>query len=681
MARPTDSNEQLLCSFCGKSQRQVKKLIAGPGVYICDECIDLCNEIIDEELAPTPMFDLEKLPKPREIYEVLDEYVIGQETSKRTLSVAVYNHYKRVQMMQSGDSDVELQKSNILLLGPTGCGKTLLAQTLARILNVPFAIADATALTEAGYVGEDVENILLKLIQAADYDVKKAETGIIYIDEVDKIARKADNPSITRDVSGEGVQQALLKILEGTAASVPPQGGRKHPHQEFLTIDTTNVLFVCGGAFANLDKVIERRIGHKGVGFGAAIEAPADRDTGEVFEKCLPEDLIEYGLIPEFIGRLPVMSAVHQLTREDLVSILVEPRNALVKQFQRFFSFDGIELVFAEESLDGGRRAGAGAQHRRARPALDHRGDPARGPVRAALAARREEVRGHARDRRAGPPPDARHRGRPRGRGSGETAHAASARRVGVAPVHDEFRVQVRAQAPGEVLDALKALAGERRRSPRAAAARDHARGRSRLPVRRLRTGRRTRARGRAGRRWPQRGDRRRGHACCAGIRWRSAGRTPRRRCPPARPSAQPSTRAWSSSRPRSREQAGRRRVGGARHAAHPPRRALPSPSACAARGSPPSSSGAICWWAPTTRTTPRRWPSGCASRRQRAARFIAEGNGLSYWQHTAPLRLPRRDRQLTYTHAPMGERFGETGESHPLRARGGRAADHRALA
>ncbi len=351
MARPTDTNEQLLCSFCGKSQRQVKKLIAGPGVYICDECIDLCNEIIDEELTAAPSFDLENLPKPREIYDVLDEYVVGQETSKRTLSVAVYNHYKRVQMMQATDSDVELQKSNILLLGPTGCGKTLLAQTLARILNVPFAIADATALTEAGYVGEDVENILLKLIQAADYDVKKAETGIIYIDEVDKIALKADNPSITRDVSGEGVQQALLKILEGTQASVPPQGGRKHPHQEFLTIDTTNILFICGGAFANLDQVIERRIGHKGVGFAAAIEAKSDHDSGEVFEHCLPEDLIQYGLIPEFIGRLPVISAVHQLTRDDLISILVEPRNALVKQFQRFFSFDGIELVFAEESL------------------------------------------------------------------------------------------------------------------------------------------------------------------------------------------------------------------------------------------------------------------------------------------------------------------------------------------
>ncbi len=351
MTRPTDSNEQLLCSFCGKSQRQVKKLIAGPGVYICDECIDLCNEIIDEELSSAPSFDLENLPKPREIYQVLDEYVVGQDASKRTLSVAVYNHYKRVQMMQAGEGEVELQKSNILLLGPTGCGKTLLAQTLARILNVPFAIADATALTEAGYVGEDVENILLKLIQAADYDVKKAETGIIYIDEADKIARKGDNPSITRDVSGEGVQQALLKILEGTQASVPPQGGRKHPHQEFLTIDTTNILFVCGGAFAELDKVIERRIGRQGIGFGAAIESKETYDSGAVLQQCLPEDLIHYGLIPEFIGRLPVMASVHQLTRDDLVSILVEPRNALVKQFQRFFSFDNIELVFADDSL------------------------------------------------------------------------------------------------------------------------------------------------------------------------------------------------------------------------------------------------------------------------------------------------------------------------------------------
>jgi ATP-dependent Clp protease ATP-binding subunit ClpX len=351
MARPTDSNEQLLCSFCGKSQRQVKKLIAGPGVYICDECIDLCNEIIDEELTAPPSFDIESLPKPREIYDVLDEYVVGQEDSKRTLSVAVYNHYKRVQMMQSEDSDIELQKSNILLLGPTGCGKTLLAQTLARILNVPFAIADATALTEAGYVGEDVENILLKLIQAADYDVKKAETGIIYIDEVDKIARKADNPSITRDVSGEGVQQALLKILEGTTASVPPQGGRKHPHQEFLSIDTTNVLFICGGAFANLDKVIARRIGSNGIGFGASIQSKSKSESSELFAQTLPEDLVNYGLIPEFIGRLPVVSAVHQLTRDDLITILTEPRNALVKQFQRFFSFDGIELVFSDEAL------------------------------------------------------------------------------------------------------------------------------------------------------------------------------------------------------------------------------------------------------------------------------------------------------------------------------------------
>jgi ATP-dependent Clp protease ATP-binding subunit ClpX len=351
MARPTDSNEQLLCSFCGKSQRQVKKLIAGPGVYICDECIDLCNEIIDEELTAPPSFDIENLPKPREIYDVLNEYVVGQEQAKRSLSVAVYNHYKRVQMMQSDEHDIELQKSNILLLGPTGCGKTLLAQTLAKILNVPFAIADATALTEAGYVGEDVENILLKLIQAADYDVKKAETGIIYIDEVDKIARKADNPSITRDVSGEGVQQALLKILEGTTASVPPQGGRKHPHQEFLSIDTTNVLFICGGAFANLDRVIERRIGHQGVGFGAAIQSKEQRDTGQIFQHCLPEDLIQYGLIPEFIGRLPVMSAIHQLDRSELMKILTEPRNALVKQFQRFFQFDGIELVFSDEAL------------------------------------------------------------------------------------------------------------------------------------------------------------------------------------------------------------------------------------------------------------------------------------------------------------------------------------------
>ncbi|MEK7817382.1 MAG: ATP-dependent Clp protease ATP-binding subunit ClpX [Actinomycetota bacterium] len=352
MARPTDGNEQLLCSFCGKSQRQVKKLIAGPGVYICDECIDLCNEIIDEELTSPPDLDLEQLPRPRDIYKALDEYVVGQDDAKRILSVAVYNHYKRVRVCSVEGNEVELQKSNILLLGPTGCGKTLLAQTLARFLNVPFAIADATALTEAGYVGEYVENILLKLIQAADFDVKKAETGIIYIDEVDKIARRADNPSITRDVSGEGVQQALLKILEGTVASVPPQGGRKHPHQEFLNIDTTNILFICGGAFAHLDKIIERRIGYKGMGFGADVKSRLEKDVGSVFAQVMPEDLLDYGLIPEFIGRLPVVSAIHNLIREDLVKILTEPKNALVKQYQKFFEFDDIELVFGPESME-----------------------------------------------------------------------------------------------------------------------------------------------------------------------------------------------------------------------------------------------------------------------------------------------------------------------------------------
>src|SRR5881227_3837751 len=498
MARASDGNEQLLCSFCGKSQRQVKKLIAGPGVYICDECIDLCNEIIDEELTAPAQLDLDNLPRPKDIYSVLNDYVVSQEEAKRTLAVAVYNHYKRVQM-GAEDGDVELQKSNILLLGPTGCGKTHLAQTLARILNVPFAIADATALTEAGYVGEDVrsevehpparpdglrqdppradprahpqrpvrdrrrdgahrsrlrgrrrqigsrtsscsarraaarptsrrpsrasstsrsrsptrrrspkpatwaktsdrksnilllgptgcgkthlaqtlarilnvpfaiadatalteagyvgedvENILLKLIQAADFDIKKAETGIIYIDEVDKIARKADNPSITRDVSGEGVQQALLKILEGTVASVPPQGGRKHPHQEFLSIDTTNVLFICGGAFAGLDKIIGKRIGKSAVGFGAEVRSKSSIESSELLAKVMPEDLLNFGLIPEFIGRLPVISAVHQLQREDLVQILMEPKNALVKQYQRFFGYDNIELVFTDDAL------------------------------------------------------------------------------------------------------------------------------------------------------------------------------------------------------------------------------------------------------------------------------------------------------------------------------------------